>query len=387
MRSIYKKLKRLALPLLVVLAWPTTVQAGLFPPFFWQAPNNEPVQVGVFRVVNPWVVMQIQNWGPQLDLGLEQEFWDFVGNSRQDLFPQWRDKVKFYTSAYPGASPKLGLLLSAGSIFSLAPNFELADLGGPALVAKIPELVNAVITVKPAVERLRTLEPANVFYHNNQAMVSLLFTAGLGTEQALCHLERLRTLQNVDPDFKTEGRAAIPYTSGMKTDIKWVDYAIKSAEDCKTDICDWTSKEAPFKPIGMRMMLAELHQIRSTMVTDAAAKAADLQKVNEHLNDAQTLANARAYPYASRIQSLRQELANRTSYAPHPFPLMTGARFPMPVYANGQNCAGCHIGGTPGASGRFNPLPIQYPYANVSTPVPPPPSFRPANLDMSKCAL
>lgn len=385
MNLVKKQMRRLGLASLLALGAPAMVQAGLFPS--WQAPSNQPVQLGVFRVVHPTVVMQIQNWGPQLDLGLEQEFWDFVGNSRQDLFPQWRDKVKFYTDLNPWASPKLGLLVSAGSVFALAPNFELPDLGGPALAAKIPELVNAVVTVKPAAQRLRALETANVFYHNNQAMVSLLFTAGLGTNQAVCHLERLRTLQNVDPTFKTEGRAAIPYTAGMKNDINWVNYAIRMSEDCKSDICDWTSKEAPFKPIAMRMMLAELHQIRSTMVSDTAAKAADLQKMNEHLNDAQTLATARSYPYAGRIQTLRQELAKRVSYSSHPLPLMAGARFPMPVYGNGQNCSGCHIGGTPGASGRFNPLPVQYPHANVSTPVPAAPVFRPADLDMGQCAL
>lgn len=120
----------------------------------------------------------------------------------------------------------------------------------------------------------------------------------------------------------------------------------------------WTSKLAPFKPIGQLTTLAELHAIKAALVTDEKTRAAEYEEMNTLLDRAAMLGAARDYPFMDRIESLRGELTAREYSAG-----IGLGRSPMPVYSNKTNCSACHIGGLPGRFGED--LDDPYPGADI----------------------
>ena len=331
-----------------------------------------PVQLGVIRTVDAARLQDPDQWGPELDLALETEFWDLIGNSAHESYGAWHAKAKAYVAANADADPRLGMLIAAGAVFSLAPLFQepnpivhLGDYGD--------YIGDATVGIGDAVEPLTDHEPALVFFHNNQAMLAFLLAEN--ADLGICHLEKLRNLEDSNAAFHgTEGRAAAPFTYGMVHDEAYVDYAIDMMEGCDNWICNWTSKLAPFKPIGQLTTLAELHAIKAGFSSDEVTQAAEYDEMNALLDRAAMLGAARDYPFMDRIEALRSELPAR-EYVPG----IGLGRSPMPVYSNETNCSNCHIGGQPG---RYGDDP--YPGANIWTAKPGPPPFKsdaPASCD------
>lgn len=328
--------------------------------------DRSAVRLGVVRVVDPVRLQDPDEWGPELDLDLETEFWDLVGNSDHERYPAWHEKAKEYVEINSAADPRLRMLISAGAVFRLTTLFQ-----DPDPLSRIGDYTDyiddATVGIHGAVEPLRDHEPAVVFFHNNQAMLAFLLNrdADLG----ICHLEKLRNLEDANPNFHgTEGRAAAPFTYGMVHDEVYIDYAIAMMEGCDNWICNWTSKLAPFKPIGQLMTLAELHAIKASMTSDPSAKEAAIGQMDALLDRAAMLGAARNYPFVDRIEALREELPMRM-YTDG----MGMGRSPMPVYSNEANCSNCHIGGLPGAYGQD--LDDPYPGAGIWTAKPDAPAF------------
>jgi hypothetical protein len=326
----------------------------------------EPVRLGVVRVVDAERLENPDEWGPELDLDLETEFWDLIGNSAHDEYSTWHAKAKVYVAANAVADPRLAMLISAGAVFSLTTLFQYPD--PLAHIADYTDYIeDATIGIHAAVEPLADHEPALVFFHNNQAMLAFLLNGD--ADLGVCHLEKLRNLEDANPAFHgTEGRAAAPFTYGMVDDEAYVDYGIALMEGCDNWICNWTSKLAPFKPIGQLMTLAELHAIKGSMTSDPVAREAAFEEMNSLLDRAAMLGAARNYPFLDRIEELRTELPTR-AYGKG----LGLGRYPMPMYSNETNCGGCHIGGLPGQYGEA--LDDPYPGASTWTAKPGPPSF------------
>ena len=329
-----------------------------------------PVELGVVRVVDSPRLEDPAEWGPELDLALETEFWDLIGNSDHTSYPAWHDKAKVYVAANSAADPRLGMLVSAGAVFTLTTLFQqddpLSQIGDYA-----DYIDDATVGIHEAVAPLLHHEPALVFFHNNQAMLAFLLTGN--ADLGICHLEKLRNLEDRNPSFHgTEGRAAAPFTYGMVQDEAYVDYGIEMMEGCDNWICNWTSKLAPFKPIGQLMTLAELHAVKASLTGDPSAREDALAEVNALLDRASKLGAARNYPFMDCIEALRTELPTR-EYRDG----MGMGRFAMPVYANETNCSNCHIGGLAGAYGED--LDDPYPGAGIWTAKPGPPPFKSDN--------
>jgi len=333
----------------------------------WGPNEVEPVRLGVIRVLDAERLENPDEWGPDLDLALETEFWDLIGNSAHDEYSAWHAKAKAYVAANPDADPRLGMLISAGAVFSLTTLFQYPD--PLTRIADYTDYIeDATVGIHAAVEPLTDHEPAIVFFHNNQAMLAFLLSAD--AELGVCHLEKLRNLEDRNPVFHgTEGRAAAPFTYGMVNDEAYVDYGIVLMEGCDNWICNWTSKLAPFKPIGQLMTLAELHAIKGSMTSDPVARAAAFEEMNSLLDRAAMLGAARDYPFMDRIEAIRTELPTR-DYGEG----MGLGRYPMPMYSNETNCGSCHIGGLPGRYGED--LDDPYPGANTWTAKPDAPSFK-----------
>jgi hypothetical protein len=258
------------------------------------------------------------------------------------------------------------MLVSAGAVFTLTTLFQhddpLSQLDGYA-----DYIDDATMGIRDAVAPLRDHEPALVFFHNNQAMLAFLLTAN--ADLGICHLEKLRNLEDENPSFHgTEGRAAAPFTYGMVHDEAYVDYGIEMMEGCDNWICNWTSKLAPFKPVGQLMTLAELHAVKASLTDDPIVREDALAQMDALLDRAAMLGAARDYPFIDRIEALRAELPGR-AYVDG----IGMGRSPMPIYSNETNCSNCHIGGLPGAYGEDPDDP--YPGASIWTPKPGPPTF------------
>jgi len=334
------------------------------------------VRLGVIRAVDPARLEDPEQWGPQLDLALEAEFWDLIGNSAHVRYTEWHDKAGDYVDANRDADPRLGMMISAGAVFQLSTLFESPDpLSDAADYADY--LYDATVGIDAAALALQDHEPAMVFFHNNQAMLAFLLTSE--ADVGICHLEKLRNLEDTPGFHGTEGRAAAPFTYGMVHDEAYVDYAITMMEGCDSAVCNWTTKLAPFKPIGQLMTLAELHSIKATYATSPADQEASRAEVEHLLGRAAVLGAVLGYPFMDRIEALRSELPTR-EYTDG----MGMGRSPMPVYANETNCSLCHIGGIPGAFGED--LANPYPGANTWTPRPDSPPFKtpdPVSCDLT----
>jgi hypothetical protein len=140
----------------------------------------------------------------------------------------------------------------------------------------------------------------------------LVFLLQSNAELGICHLEKLRNLED-NPDFLgTEGRAAAPFTYAMVHDEAYVDYAIEMMEGCDNWICMWTSKLSPFKPIGQILTLAEFHGIKAAMAGTGAAREEQLARMNELLDRAAALGEERGYPFMAHIEEVRRELPTRS---------------------------------------------------------------------------
>jgi len=318
--------------------------------------DSAPVQLGVVRSVDETRLADPDNWGEELDLALETEFWDLIGNSDHARYSAWHSKAKAYVAANLDADPRLGMLISAGAVFSLTTLFQYEDP-----LAHLTEysdyIADATVGIHEAIEPLGDHEPAIVFFHNNQAMLAFLLSEN--AELGVCHLEKLRNLEDSNPTFHgTEGRAAAPFTYGMVHDPAYVDYAIAMMEGCNNWICNWTSKLAPFKPIGQLMTLAELYAIRGSMAVDPGVQEAAFDEMNSLLDRAAMLGAARDYPFMDRIESLRAQLPTR-EYTDG----IGLGRSPMPIYSNETNCSNCHIGGLPGRYGED----LDDPYPGAAT--------------------
>jgi hypothetical protein len=326
-----------------------------------------PVRIGVIRTVDPQRLQEPEEWGPELDLALETEFWDLVGNSDHDGYPAWHAKAKAYVAANMDADPRIRMFISAGAVFSLTTLFQHPD--PLTRIADYADYIeDATIGIHAAVEPLTDHEPAVVFFHNNQAMLAFLLRSN--ADLGICHLEKLRNLEDSNAAFHgSEGRAAAPFTYGMVHDEAYVDYGIAMMEGCDNWICNWTSKLAPFKPIGQLMTLAELHAIKASLSSDENARVTAYEEMNALLDRAAMLGAARDYPFMDRIDFLRQELPTRQYEAG-----MGLGRSPMPVYSNSTNCSNCHIGGLPGRYGED--LDEPYPGAGIWTSTPGPPAFK-----------
>ncbi len=330
-----------------------------------RAPARAPVTEGVVRIVDPARLEDPAQWDDELDLDIETEFWDLIGNSDHDRYPDWHRKVKAYLEANPDAHPRIALYVSAGAVFTLTQLFQSDDIAAD--LPRFAEFIDdATAGAQAPASQLTDREPALVFYHNNQAMLAFLLRSD--ADLGICHLEKLRNLED-NPDFLgTEGRAAAPFTYAMVNDEAHVDYAIRMMEDCDNWICMWTSKIAPFKPIGQLVTLAEFHAVKAAMATTDSARTQQLAKMNELLDRAAALGEERNYPFMDRIEQIRTELPTRT-YTDG----MGLGRAPMPIYSNETNCGSCHIGGIPGTT--QDPLDDPYPGADIVTEKPGPPPF------------
>jgi hypothetical protein len=335
--------------------------------------DSAPVQLGVVRTVDEARLEDPGTWGDELDLALETEFWDLIGNSDHVHYPAWHSKAKAYVTANFNADPRLSMLISAGAVFSLTTLFQYDD--PLAHLAEYSDYIaDATVGIHDAIEPLGDHEPALVFFHNNQAMLAFLLSEN--ADLGICHLEKLRNLEDSNPTFHgTEGRAAAPFTYGMVDDPAYVDYAIAMMEGCNNWICNWTSKLAPFKPIGQLMTLAELYAIQGSTAADSGVRAAAYDQMNSLLDRAALLGTARGYPFMDRIESLRTELPTR-EYTDG----IGLGRSPMPIYSNDSNCSNCHIGGLSGRYGED--LDDPYPGAGSWSAKPGPPAFK-SELPMS----
>jgi mono/diheme cytochrome c family protein len=259
------------------------------------------------------------------------------------------------------------MMISAGAVFQLSTIFESPDpLSGGGDYADY--IYDATVGIDAAAMALQDHEPAMVFFHNNQAMLAFLLTSD--EDMGICHLEKLRNLEDIPGFHGTEGRAAAPFTYGMVHDEAYVDYAIAMLEGCDSAVCNWTTKLAPFKPIGQLMTLAELHSIKATYATSPADQEAGQAEMELLLDRAVVLGAMLRFPFMDRIEALRSQLPTR-EYTDG----MGMGRSPMPVYSNQTNCSLCHIGGLPGAFGED--LANPYPDANTWSPRPDPPPFKP----------
>lgn len=325
-----------------------------------------PVTAGVIRTVDSARLMDPEEWGDALELDIETEFWDLIGNSAHDEYPAWHRKAKDYVEANPEAHPRIALYISAGAVFTLTQLFQSEDV-----IAALPDyaefIEDATSGARAPVQQLTDREPALVFYHNNQAMLAFLLQSN--ADLGICHLEKLRNLED-NPEFVgTEGRAAAPFTYAMVHDEAYVDYAIAMMEGCENWICMWTTELAPFKPIGQLLTLAEFHAIKAEMVTSEDAREQHYAEMHRLLDRATELGEARDYPFMDRIAAIREELPTRT-YSDG----IGLGRSPMPIYSDELNCGGCHMGGRPGQTQVELGMP--YPGADVLTPKPGPPPFK-----------
>ena len=329
-------------------------------------PSREPVTEGVVRVVDRARLEDPTEWGDELELDIETEFWDLIGNSDHERYPEWHRKVKAYLLANTEAHPRIGLYVSAGAVFTLTQLFQSDDIVGD--LPQFTEFIeDATSGARGPAEQLTDREPAVVFYHNNQAMLALLLQSN--AELGICHLEKLRNLED-NPDFLgTEGRAAAPFTYAMVNDEAYVDYAIEMMEGCDNWICMWTSKIAPFKPIGQILTLAEFHGIKAAMASSDTAREEQLARMNELLDRAEALGEERGYPFMERIKEIRTELPTR-SYTDG----IGLGRAPMPIYSDETNCGGCHMGAIPGTTQEA--LDDPYPGAEIASDKPGPPPFK-----------
>ena len=305
-------------------------------------PPPDPSVPGTIRIVPEARVLDPAAWGPELDLALEAEYWDHIVNSDHEGYDVWHAKIEAYLAANAEAEPRLELLRVAGAVFRLS-SF-LGETEGRDWTS-FPYVETALFESAGLTAKLPDHEPAHVFQLNNAAMGALL----LGQrERALDALEAMLRLEVRTVVPNTEGPAAASFTYGMIDDPEMLRFAIDLCEDCRTQICNWTSRLAPFKPIGQRMMLAELHAV-----------AGDLDSMERVLDEAEALARERDWPFRDRIPDLRRELPTRT-YGPG----LGALRSPLPVYANRVNCSGCHVGAVAGTSG----VDLEEPYAGADVP-------------------
>ena len=159
------------------------------------ATSNEqspaPVAVGVIRAVDEARLQDPEQWGEALELDIETEFWDLIGNSDHDQYPAWHRKTKAYLLANPDAHPRLALYVSAGAVFTLTQLFQSDDIAS-ALPEFTEFIEDATAGAQTPARQLSDREPAVVFYHNNQAMLAFLLQAD--ADLGICHLEKLRNL-------------------------------------------------------------------------------------------------------------------------------------------------------------------------------------------------
>ncbi|MCA9532875.1 MAG: hypothetical protein KC593_04320 [Myxococcales bacterium] len=305
-----------------------------------------PTEVGVVRSVPVTRVEDPSEWGAELELALEAEFWDLITNSDHEAYPAWDAKVVGYQQANPDAPARLELLRTAGAVFQTSQAFGGENVDTRLVLQQLPQIIGGAARVH---ESLPYHLPAQVFYHNNTAMRGLMLGPAA---EGVDHLAQLVTIPG------SEGRAAAPFTYGMIDDDVALQYAIDLNEGCDTFVCNWTSRIAPFKPIGQLLMLAELYAI-----------AGDMDAMSATLDRADALAVQRGWPFRDRIVTLREVLPTRTyeSGASHGVGVF---RWPMPFYANEVNCSNCHVGGRAGTSGQS--LEEQYEGHYVTTPTPDP---------------
>jgi hypothetical protein len=305
-----------------------------------------PTQLGVIRVVPTERVEDEGEWGAELDLALEAEYWDLITNSDHEAFPAWDEKVAAYQLANPSAAPRLELLRTAGAVFQVSQSFSGENVNIRLVLQHLDQIIGGANRVH---ETLPYHLPAQVFYHNNSSMRGLMLGPAA---EGVDHLAALVLVPG------SEGRAAAPFTYGMINDPVALQYAIDLNEGCDTFVCNWTSRLAPFKPIGQLLMLAELHAI-----------AGDFDSMTATLDRADALAVERGWPFRERIVELREVLPTRTYEAGSSHGVGV-FRWPMPFYSNEVNCSNCHVGGRPGTSGES--LEESYVGHYVTTPTPDP---------------
>ncbi len=327
--------------LLVVMTLLGAVSCG-------EAPSDPraPTQLGVIRVVPEERVQDPSEWGAELELALEAEYWDLITNSDHEAYPAWDEKVLAYQMANAAASPRLELLRTAGAVFQVSQAFSGDNVNLRLVLQHLDQIIGGASSLQTS---LPNHLPAQVFYHNNSSMRGLMLGPA---EEGIEHLAQLTAIAG------SEGRAAAPFTYGMIHDDVAVQYAIDLNEGCDTFVCMWTSQIAPFKPIGQLMMLAELYAV-----------SGDMEAMTRTLDRADALAVERGWPFRERITALREELPTRTyeSGQSHGVGVF---RWPMPVYSNEVNCSNCHVGGRAGTSGQSVEPPYEGHY--VTTPSPDP---------------
>jgi hypothetical protein len=175
--------------------------------------DTAPVQLGVVRTVDEARLENPVNWGDELDLALETEFWDLIGNSDHARYPAWHSKAKAYFAANLGADPRLGMLISAGAVFSLTTLFQNDD--PLAHLAEYSDYIaDATVGIRDAIEPLGDHEPALVFFHNNQAMLAFLLSEN--ADLGICHLEKLRNIEDIGPTFPARPIAATVTSAGSR---------------------------------------------------------------------------------------------------------------------------------------------------------------------------
>ena len=103
------------------------------------------------------------------------------------------------------------------------------------------------------------------------------------------------------------------------------------------------------------MALAEFHSIKAAMTDDVDVRRNNIAIMNATVDRAIVLGAARSYPFIDRLETTRAELSDRSSYNSG----LGLGRFPMPVYANRDNCALCHVGAEASAFGQSLDDPFQ----------------------------
>jgi hypothetical protein len=307
---------------------------------------SAPTQLGVVREVPASRVADQAEWGAELELALEAEYWDLITNSDHEAFPAWNQKVADYQLANPNAAPRLELLRTAGAVFQVSQAFSGDNVNIRLVLQHLDQIIGGASRVH---DTLPYHLPAQVFYHNNTAMRGLMLGPAA---EGIDHLASLVLIPG------SEGRAAAPFTYGMINDPVALQYAIELNEGCDTFVCNWTSRIAPHKPIGQLMMLAELHAI-----------AGDFDSMTATLDRADALAVERGWPFRERIEELRTALPTRTYEAGNSHGVGV-FRWPMPFFSNEVNCSNCHVGGRAGTSGES--LEESYVGHYVTTPTPDP---------------